>query len=202
MIRMIAEIAIGMLIALALRTFVAGFCVVKGSSMMPTLKNGDVLLVRMCRGRKRRVGRGNVVICHFPGRGRKYFVKRVVGVPGDTVRRVAGVTLIGDESLDARAIRFRGDYEYTLGEGEYFCVGDNRASSHDSRDWQRSGKNQVGPIAEDRICGVAKYVLWPAKSRRRLESEFAFEGVQPVIPPENELGEEGNSDDNDDEKKE
>lgn len=199
MIHILAEIAAGIAVALVLRTFVAAFSVVKGSSMAPTLKNGDVLLVLMRRGRWRRVQRGDVVICRYPGRGRKYFVKRVVGMPGDTVCRTAGVTLLEGESLDARANRFRGDYEYTLGADEYFCVGDNRASSHDSRDWQRSGKNQVGPIAESMICGVAKYVIWPPGVRCRIDRDFVFEGVQPVIIPEI-VGEEVNSDGNDDEK--
>lgn len=186
-IRAAAELMLAVAVALWLRTFVAALTFVKGNSMCPTLKNGDVALVRMRRSRKKDICWGDVVICRYPGRGRKFFVKRVVGVPGDHVSRVSGVTLLNGESLDARANLHRGDYEHTLGEDEYFCVGDNRANSHDSRDWQRIGGNQVGPIRRDMIFGVVKYVIWPAKHRRKIDGEFAFQGVLPVTaPPEDE----------------
>lgn len=176
-----AELICAAALAWLLRTYVAAFALVKGNSMSPTLKNGDVTAARMCRGRKAALRRGDVVLCRYPGRGRKTFVKRIVGLPGDEVRRLAGVTMINGVSLDARANLLRGDYVYTLAEDEYFCAGDNRISSHDSRDWQRAGGNQVGPIKRDQILGVVKYVLWPWKARRRLDREFAFEGVQPVL---------------------
>lgn len=172
-------LAIAVIIALALRTFVAALVIVKGNSMNPTLKNGQVMLVLM--GRWRRVQRGDVVICRYPGRGRRFFVKRAVGMPGDSLCRTGGVTLLNGKSLDARAYVYRSEYEYTLGKDEYFCVGDNRASSHDSRDWQRTGGNQVGPLPEKMICGVAKWVIWPPAAWKRLERGFAFEGALPVV---------------------
>lgn len=184
LIRLAAEIAAGIAIAWVLRRYVFAFILVKGHSMNPTLKNGEVLTVRMCRLRRQALQRGQVVICHFPGRGRRYFIKRLVGMPGDTVSRVSGVTLLNGESLDARAQLGRGDYEYVLGEDEYFCVGDNRANSHDSRDWQRGGSNQVGPIKRSMICGVARRVIFPVRKKRRLENEFIYNGVLPVIAPE------------------
>lgn len=180
---LIAAVALGWY----LRTYVFAFTFIKGNSMQPTLKNGEVAWVRMCRSRKGVLNRGDVVICRYPGRGRKYFVKRVVGVPGDTVSRVSGVTLVNGVSLDARAYLLRGDYEHVLEADEYFCVGDNRANSHDSRDWQRAGGNQVGPIRRNQIFGVVKATLWPARTRRKIGREFAFVGVQPVVAaPEEE----------------
>lgn len=177
----VAELIIAVALGLYMRTFVAAFTFIKGNSMQPTLKNGEVAWVRMRRSR-RTLCRGDVVICRFPGRGRKNFVKRIVGLPGDTVSRVSGVTLVNGISLDVRANLLRGDYEYTLGADEYFCVGDNRGNSHDSRDWQRVGGNQVGPIRREQIFGVVKCVIWPGKARRRIDTNFAFEGVQPMPP--------------------
>ena len=179
----VAELILAVGLGLFLRTFVSAFTFVKGNSMQPTLKNGDVAWVRMCRGRRTVLRRGDVVLCRYPGRGRKFFVKRIVGLPGDTVSRVSGVTMVGGVSLDARAYPARGDYEYVLAEDEYFCVGDNRANSHDSRDWQRFGSNQVGPIRRSAICGVVRAVIWPGRSRQKIGREFAFAGVQPVLPP-------------------
>lgn len=172
-------LVIAVILALALRTFVAALVIVKGNSMAPTLKNGQIMLVRM--GRWRKVERGDVVICRYPGRGRRFFVKRAVGLPGDRVCRTGGVTLLNGESLDARANVFRSEYEYVLGEDEYFCVGDHRANSHDSRDWQRAGGNQVGPLPKKMIFGVAKWVIWPPAAWKRLERDYAFVGAPPVV---------------------
>lgn len=188
-IRTAAEILLAIAIGWLLRRYVFAFTLVKGNSMQPTLRNGEVLLVSMRRLKRQRLRRGDVVICHYPGRGRKYFIKRLVGMPGDTVSRVSGVTLCSGVSLDVRAQLWRGDYAYTLGDEEYFCVGDNRGSSHDSRDWQRAGTGQVGPISRKMICGVATRVILPTGKKRRLGTEFIFEGVQPVIAPEASEGE-------------
>ena len=144
-----------------------------------------IMLVLM--GRWRRVRRGDVIICRYPGRGRRFFVKRAVGVPGDEISRTGGVTLLNGESLDARAYVYRSEYQYTLGEDEYFCVGDNRANSHDSRDWQRMGANQVGPISRKRIYGVAKRVIWPPAAWKAIGRGYAFEGVPPVADTEEPL---------------
>lgn len=180
-----AYLAAAAAIAWLLRTYVAALVIVKGNSMAPTLKNGQIMLALM--GRWRRVRRGDVIICRYPGRGRRFFVKRAVGVPGDEICRTGGVTLLNGESLDARAYVYRSEYQYTLGEDEYFCVGDNRANSHDSRDWQRMGANQVGPISRKRIYGVAKRVIWPPAAWKAVGRGYAFEGVPPVADTEESL---------------
>ena len=73
-----------------------------------------------------------------------------------------------DEALDERYALYYingspDDYEpYTLGEDEYFAVGDNRYNSHDSRDWKDSDdSNDVGPITKDMIVGRVREVIWP-----------------------------------------
>ena len=129
-----------------------------------------------------------MVICHYPNRGRTYFVKRVVAVPGDTVYRENGVTHVVyetengggetvavDEPLDAEFVSVfynpENDYEpYVLGEDEYFVVGDNRGNSHDSRDWNDSDPSKdVGPITKDMIVGRVRCVIWPLSEIRSVD---------------------------------
>ena len=135
------------------------------------------------------VDRGDVVICHYPNRGRTNFVKRAVAVPGDQVYRENGVTHVVyeeadengevhvvDEMLDERyALYFLGgssdDYApYTLGEDEYFVVGDNRYNSHDSRDWNDTDPSRdVGPITSDMLVGRVRQVIWPLSEIRAVD---------------------------------
>ena len=106
----------------------------------------------------------------------------LVGVPGDTVYRENGVTHVVytddngnevDEALDDRFALYYingspDDYEpYTLGEDEYFAVGDNRYDSHDSRDWKDGDDSKdVGPITKDMVVGRVREVIWPLNSIR------------------------------------
>ena len=94
----------------------------------------------------------------------------MVGVPGDKVCRYNGVTYVNGEPLDplGLAAEARYDYdEYTLGEDEYFCVGDNRYDSHDSRDWNDGDASRdVGPISGDMLVGKVRHVIWPLNAIR------------------------------------
>ena len=209
---------------------------VDGNSMNPTLTNGERLLVTVFDVKvMNHLEKGDVVICNYPGRTNKdpfvglitmdtNFVKRVVGVPGDTVSRVQGVTYVNGDALDPRAMslisakvkevstdengetrilaeingtertltlgesrRFKFDYEYVLGEDEYFVVGDNRYNSHDSRAWNgpdiervltNDVSGDVGPITKDMIVGRAKCVFWPIDEFEKVASNpyYAFPG--------------------------
>ena len=167
---------------------------VDGHSMDTTLSDGERLFVNVAKLRFGTLDRNNVVICHYPGRGMTYFVKRCVALPGDTVYCENGVTHVVyeqdgqsiDEALDERfALYFQygsdHDYEpYVLGENEYFVVGDNRYNSHDSRDWNGPGvtdgdgndgssTNNVGPISKGKIVGIVSKVIWPLNNIRSVE---------------------------------
>ena len=161
------------LYALALLVFLVGirFFVcepvrVKGGSMLPTLKNKEWLWVSKLDYRLHAPRRGDVVICYFPGRYmdpwkffRQYFVKRIVGLPGETIAIEEGVVLINGEPLnepylDPSRIRYRRTMEArTLGDDEYFVMGDNRDSSNDSR--------RIGPITGDMLVGKVQHVIYP-----------------------------------------
>lgn len=158
---------------LTVRLLLFSFAHVKGRSMLPTLRDKEWLLVwrlPFVLGCPRRF---DVVICHYPGRRMKRlpflsqcFVKRVVGLPGETLEVIEGVLHIDGQPVEEpfldqqRARFFRNRPLVTLGPDEYFVMGDNRDNSNDSR--------RVGPIKRRAIIGRVACVLWPLKSIRRL----------------------------------
>ena len=168
-----------LLAAAAVRSSLFTLVRVDGNSMSGTLQNGERMLVSVADVALNGVDRGDVVICRYPNRGWDSFVKRVVAVPGDAVYREYGVTHvvyaertdrgveIYDTPLDPAYVLtgFSAADDYAprlLGSGEYFVVGDNRYSSHDSRDWLDSDPSEdVGPISGDMIVGCVRQVIWP-----------------------------------------
>ncbi len=185
----IVSIAAALLVVFIIRNFLFQIIRVDGESMNDTLLNNERLFVTVLDVRLNGADRGDVVICHYPDRGRTNFVKRVVAVPGDIVYREMGVTHVVyevenedgsiekvDEMLDPRAVLYfmataEDDYgPYVLGEDEYFVVGDNRYNSHDSRDWNdRNPEGDVGPITEDMLVGHVRNVIWPLDKIRTVE---------------------------------
>lgn len=168
-----------LLAAAAVRSSLFTLVRVDGNSMSGTLQNGERMLVSVADVALNGVDRGDLVICRYPSRGWDSFVKRVVAVPGDAVYREYGVTHvvyaertdrgveIYDTPLDPAYVLtgFSAADDYAprlLGNGEYFVVGDNRYSSHDSRDWLDSDPSEdVGPISGDMIVGRVRQVIWP-----------------------------------------
>ena len=182
----IVSLAAALMVVFFIRSFLFQIIRVDGHSMYSTLLNNERLFVTIPDVRLGGVERGDIVICRYPNRGITNFVKRAVAVPGDTIYRECGVTHVVyqttdengetvtvDEMLDERYSLYfplgsSDDYEaYTLGEDEYFVVGDNRYNSHDSRDWNDSDPGRdVGPITKDMIMGKVQCVVWPLSSIR------------------------------------
>ncbi len=187
----VVALVVAVLIVVVIQSLLFRIIRVDGHSMDTTLANGERLFVTVADVRFGSVHRGDVVICHYPGRGWTYFVKRCVAVPGDTVYCENGVTHVVyeqdgqtvDEALDERFgqyFLYGSDHDYeahVLGDDEYFVVGDNRYNSHDSRDWNGpdvtgasgndgSPDNNVGPISKGKIVGHVRHVIWPLNQIR------------------------------------
>ncbi|MBY0110617.1 signal peptidase I [Patescibacteria group bacterium] len=149
------------LIVLPIRFFVAQPFVVRGESMFPTFDNGDYLIVDEISYRLSDPKRGEVVVFKYPNDPSVFYIKRVIGLPGETVRISRGEVTV--EKVDGSEIVIPEPYvvtedatytlERTLGTGQYFVMGDNRPKSSDSRVW--------GPLPEENIMGRAFLRLLP-----------------------------------------
>jgi len=133
--------------------FVAQPFIVSGASMTPTFEDGDYLIVDEISYHLGEPDRGSVVIFRYPLDPKTFFIKRIIGLPGETVgTKGSEVTIQNKENsngfiLDESYIAFpKNDYTtITLADNEYFVMGDNRAGSSDSRIW--------GPLKREFIIG-------------------------------------------------
>ena len=167
-------------IATLLRAFVAEPIRVDGTSMTNTLQDGEIVLVSKLDYLFGDVQRNDIVICRYPNRVEKtinlgaslafvdytIFVKRLVALPGDTVEIRNTVLYVNDEPVEnpEKLGSLPRDYaRRTLGADEYFVMGDNRLTSHDSR------ADNVGPLSKSMILGKAKRVIFPFSNWRSVE---------------------------------
>ncbi len=144
-------------IALVLAGLVRYFLVqpffVEGASMEPNFENGEYLLVDELSYYFKSVGRGEVVVFHYPLDTSKYYIKRVIGLPEETVEiKNSQVTIYNDgypngfalnESYLPKSLTTDGQIKEKLGKDEYFVLGDNRPVSYDSRRWGVLPKNDI-----------------------------------------------------------
>ena len=186
----ILTIVVAIAIALPIRAFGFELVRVDGESMDNTLANGEIMFVTKydyastwlsfpwqddeSKEKATRITTGgnpqrfDVVICRYPGRGDTNFVKRVVGLPGDTIEIRDGYLYInGDRyeepyiSDEYRSGRLNTFGPYTVPAGEYFVMGDHRNNSKDSR--------SQGAISRDMIIGHVRTVLYPFSGVRGIE---------------------------------
>lgn len=136
-------VALALVIVIPIRLFIAQPFLVKGRSMDPTLEQRDYLIVDELSYHLREPKRGEVIIFRYPGNPKEHFVKRVIGIPGDTIQIINGtVTIITKEGktlLLSEPYVVNHSYEsledIVVPEDSYFVMGDNRAESFDSRMW-------------------------------------------------------------------
>ncbi len=164
---------VALIIVLPVRIFIAQPFIVSGASMDPTFANGQYLIVDELSYHLGDPMRGDVVIFRYPKNPKQYFIKRVIGLPGETiVVNGKGQVSIKDKdgkillSLNEPYVAFTKDekIERALLPEEYFMMGDNRAGSFDSRAW--------GPVKRDLIVGKAFLRLFPLTSIDVLPGQY------------------------------
>jgi len=170
---------IAILIVIPIRMFIAQPFIVSGASMDDTFHNGQYLIVDQVSYLFDKPHRGDVVIFRYPKDPSKFFIKRVIGVPGDTITiKDATVTIANDEHPDGfeldepyiKSMAPGGFLSETLGDREYFVMGDNRDQSSDSRAW--------GVLQEERIVGRAFIRLFPPDEIGYLPGAAAINGPE------------------------
>ncbi|HHV61883.1 MAG TPA: signal peptidase I [Firmicutes bacterium] len=149
---------IAVVLAAFIITFIAQSFVVQGSSMEPTLHNGERLLVNKFIYRFREPARGEIVVFRYPFDPRRKFIKRVIGVPGDRVEIRDGAVFLNGSRLDEPYTLDRTYGAYgpeVVPEGRIFVLGDNRNNSEDSR------FADVGFVPLSNVVGHAFVIYWP-----------------------------------------
>lgn len=152
-----------LVLIILIRIFVAEPFLVYGSSMEPNFETGDYLIVDELTYKLEAPKRGDVVVLRPPMDESKHYIKRIIGLPGETVSVNGSVVIIKNKkhpegfTLSEPYITFQSDRvaNYTLNNHEYFVMGDNRAVSSDSRIW--------GPLPADLITGRALIRILPLK---------------------------------------
>ncbi len=133
---------------------------VEGTSMLPELQDQDRLFINKFVYRFEKVERGDVVVFHYPRDPEKSYIKRVIALPGDTLRIDRGKVYVNGHLLDESYVPsqykdFRSLEEEVIPNDEYFVMGDHRSISSDSREF--------GPVDRKLIYGKAAFVYWPAE---------------------------------------
>ena len=152
---------IAVVIVVPVRLFIAQPFIVSGASMSPTFESGEYLIVDELSYRLGEPERLDVIIFRYPRNPEEFFIKRVIGLPGETVQIVGDSITIttkggGTLSLEEPYIKNHGNggvFRVELGEDEYFVLGDNRPESSDSRVW--------GELPRENIIGRAFLRLLP-----------------------------------------
>lgn len=144
-----------LIIVIPFRLYIAQPFIVSGASMDPTFADGEYLIVDQISKRLEAPKRESVIIFKYPKDTSKFFIKRIIGLPGETVKINDGViTILNEEYPDGLILneqyvadqnKKEEDLTIVLSDSEYFVLGDNRLGSFDSRAW--------GPVPKELIVG-------------------------------------------------
>ena len=128
---------------------------VDGFSMVPTLEDGEFVLVSKLNYRFGDVERGDIIVFHYPVDPSQELIKRVIGLPGDTVSVQNGIVSVNGQALNEPYIAAAPIYsgEWIVPEGQLFVLGDNRNDSSDSHSW--------GYLPFEKVVGKAVVIYWP-----------------------------------------
>lgn len=148
---------------------------VSGDSMFPTFKNGEYILTNLISLRFNDPIRGDVIVFKSPTDENKDFIKRVIGVPGDTVSVKDSFVYVNNQRLDesvylSETVRtpngqfLKEGQTVTVPEDNFLVMGDNRPHSSDSREW--------GFLPKSEVIGKSFFVYWPPQNMRVISNPF------------------------------
>ncbi len=148
-------------IVIPIRVFIAQPFIVSGSSMFPTFEDGQYLIIDEISYRLESPKRDDVIVFKYPNDPSKYFIKRIIGLPDETVDIKGNtVTISNKENPSGFVLKepyveniSNSDVHYILKDNEYFVMGDNRPASSDSRYW--------GPVQKNLLIGKVFLRLFP-----------------------------------------
>lgn len=128
---------------------------VESISMQPNLREGEFVVINRLAYKWNQPQRGDIIVFRFPGDPEKRYIKRVIGLEGDTLLIENGQVYVNGELLHEPYIStppvYSGDWD--VGLEEVFVLGDNRNNSNDSKNW--------GALSTDAIIGKAVFIYWP-----------------------------------------
>jgi signal peptidase I len=157
------DLFLSVLIAIVVILFLYQPVKVEGTSMMPSLQNDERIFINkfVYRFGISDVGRGDTVVFLYPNDPSKSYIKRVIGIPGDTIEIDDGTVIVNGKQLSepyvAEDNRDRIPMaKETVPADRYFVLGDHRSSSNDSRSW--------GLVPRQYIYGKAVFVYWPLEN--------------------------------------
>jgi len=170
---------IALIIVIPVRMFIAQPFIVSGASMENTFHTGEYLIVDQVSYRMEDPNAGDVIVFRYPRNPSTFFIKRIIGTPGDTIQ-IDGNTITITNSEHPNGYILNEPYiasmaantflHEELGEREYFVMGDNRDRSSDSRTW--------GILQRENIIGRAFIRLFPFKKIDILPGEHALTGTE------------------------
>lgn len=166
-ISFMTPIVIALIVAILLKTFIFANAVVPTGSMINTIQEGDRIIASRLAYINEDPKRYDVIIFHYPDDESQLFVKRIIGMPGETINIKNGIVYITDANGNTTEARSdfvtncvpTGDFgPYTVPLGSYFVMGDNRNDSWDARYWKK--KN----VEKKKIIGKVKFRYFPNPS--------------------------------------
>ena len=163
-------VIIALLIVIPIRYFIFQPFFVKGQSMEPNFHNGDYLIIDELSYRFSAPERGEVIVFNYPNNPSQRYIKRIIGLPEETIKiedKKVNILnndyefILNESMYLSEFVQTPGNITVSLGENEYFVLGDNRDASFDSRKW--------GVLPEKDIIGRVIFRAWPASALAKIE---------------------------------